>query len=294
MLQDQSGDITLVLPTFNRAGALRANLGAMLALEDVGEVIVINDGSTDDTIEACSEFDDPRLKLVSHERNLGVAKARNTGIENATRPWILFGEDDCRFPADYGAILRREGEQLGADIVGAPLLHVAGDDAAAAALAASSPRREAPPTMDEDNVFPKRPVRTPFLPARALVRRAVFDRIRFYEGYPSNAYREETDFFVQAARTGFVPLLTPETYCYQLETWDGGQHHSSTLRYEYWAVRNNWTFLRRHGTWLRSEGLIDGIVHSQVEFVLRRVRITATGAIRARMRRLRARGAGTR
>jgi glycosyltransferase involved in cell wall biosynthesis len=294
VLEDRSGDISLVLPTFNRAGALRANLGAMLALEDVGEVIVINDGSTDDTIEACSEFDDARLKLVTHERNLGVASARNTGIDTATRPWILFGEDDCRFPADYGAILRREGELLGADIVGAPLLRVAGDDADAAALAAASPRRERPPTMDEDNVFTERPVRTPFLPARALVRRAVFDRIRFFEGYPSNAYREETDFFVQAARTGFVLFLTPATYCYQLETWDGGQHHSSALRYEYWAVRNNWTFLRRHGAWLSTQGLIDGVVRSQVEFVLRRVRTTATGAIRARVHRRRLRRERTR
>jgi glycosyltransferase involved in cell wall biosynthesis len=276
-------DISLVLPTFNRANALRENLDVMLALQGIGEVIVVDDGSTDDTVEVCRGFDDPRLKLVSHERNFGVATARNTGVGVASGAWILFSEDDCRFPVDYAIVLRQTAERNDGDIVGAPLLHVEGTDDSVGKLAASLPRTSRVPAMDDVDVFPLTTIETPFLPARVLVRRAVFERLNFYEGFPVNGYREETDFFVQAARSGFRCLLTSDTYCYQLKTWRGGQHHSSPLRYEYWTLRNNWRFLRRHGRWLAERSYIRGVVSAQVQFTLRRARVVGTGYMRARL-----------
>ena len=294
---DQHRRISLVLPTYNRAQALRANLGVMLALADVAEVIVVDDGSSDDTAEVCERFADARVRVIRHPHNRGVAAARNTGIDAASGDWLLFGEDDCRFPSDYTSVLRAEGERHGGDIIGAPVLHLVGTDADAAELAARAPRRTIGTSMDASNAFPAQTVQTPFLPAPALVRRAVFERVRFYDGFPVNGYREETDFFVQAARAGFRCLLTPNTYCYQLNTWDGGQHHASPLRYEYWALSNNWRFLRRHGAWLRSEGYIDGLTRAQLRFVLRRAVTVVSGMARARFARARdalssARGAG--
>jgi glycosyltransferase involved in cell wall biosynthesis len=281
--------ITVVLPTYNRAYALRRNLGSLLALEDVQEIVVVNDGSTDETDAVCAEITDPRLKLVSYAANRGVAAARNIGVDAAAGAWILFGEDDCRFPSDYATVLLAEAVRLGADIVGAPLLHLASTDEGSAAFAASAPRRSVPPTMDDTDVFPAAPMCTPFLPARALVRHEVFDEVRFYEGFTSNGYREETDFFTQAARSGFVCFLTGATYCYQLDTWDGGQHHSSPLSYEYWAARNNWTFLRRHGVWLKEQGHIRGLYRAQIGFMIQRLVKVAKGVLRARLGRLRAR-----
>lgn len=282
---DERARISLVLPTYNRAQALRANLGVMLALEDLDEVIVVDDGSSDDTGEVCERFADARLRVIRHPHNRGVAAARNTGIAAASGEWVLFGEDDCRFPSDYTTVLRTEGERHGGDIVGAPVMHLDGTDADAAQLAASAPRRAIGMSMDASATFPPETVQTPFLPAPALIRRAVFDRIRFYDGFPVNGYREETDFFVQAARAGFRCLLTPHTYCYQLSTWDGGQHHASPLRYEYWALSNNWRFLRRHGDWLLAQGYIDGVTSAQLRFVLRRGMTVAAGMARARIAR---------
>jgi GT2 family glycosyltransferase len=282
-----SDGISFVLPTFNRAAALRANLANMLAIEDVDELIVVDDGSSDDTAAVCEAITDERLKLVRHERNMGVARARNTGVEAASGAWVLFGEDDCRFPPDYGVKLRAEAERLSADIVGAPLLHVAGTDDEIAAIAAAAPRRAEPPSMDEVAVFPLEAVHTPFLPARVLVRSEVFERVRFYEDFLSNGYREETDFFLQAARAGFDLVLTPATFCYQFETWRGGQHHSSSLSYEYWTFRNNWRFLKRHGAWLSEHGHIRSPIAAQLEFLALRLRVVAAGVTRARVQRLR-------
>jgi GT2 family glycosyltransferase len=279
-------DIYLVLPTYNRAEALRANLASILALRDIAEVIVVDDGSTDDTLDACGEFEDRRLRVISHPVNRGVAAARNTGVEATKGAWVLFGEDDCRFPVDYASTLRAEAERHEADIVGAPLLHTGAQEAQVPQIAAAAPRRERP-SMEEVGVFPSAAIETPFLTALSLVRKSVFERVRFHEVFAVNGYREETDFFVQAARADFRCILTPATYGYQLQTWHGGQHHSSTLRYEYWTLRNNWRFLSRHGAWLAEHGYIPGRVRAQLRFAGLRGRVLLLGASGARLRRLR-------
>lgn len=288
MRNGDSDTISFVLPTYNRAAALRANLDKMLQIEHVDEVVVVDDGSSDDTAAVLDALDDPRVKVVRHPHNKGVAAARNSGVRAASGAWVLFGEDDCRFPPDYALTLRAEAHRHGADIVGAPLLHVDSTDEEVAEVAARAPRRDAPPTMDEVDVFPRQAMLTPFLPARVLVRRSVFDQVQFYEGFDSNAYREETDFFVQAAQRGFTLLLTPDTYCYQFDTWNGGQHHSSSLSYEYWTLRNNWRFLRRNGAWLREQGHIASLPAAQLSFAIRRAGIVARGVLRARLARARA------
>ncbi len=276
--------ITLVVPTYNRADALRANLGTMLQIADIAEVIVVDDGSVDDTLAACEQFADGRLRVISHPTNQGVASARNTGVAVAMGAWVLFGEDDCRFPIDYANVLRAEARRHTADLVGAPLLHKWSTDEDIDKVAAAAPRRERP-SMEEVGVFPLQPIETPFIPARALVRATVFERVHFYEGFPVNGYREETDFFVQAVRAGFRCLFTPATYCYQFDVWSGGQHHSSTPHYEYWAMCNNWRFLRRHGAWLAEQGYIHGPVASQMRFVGSRLWTVTSGVVRARVRR---------
>jgi GT2 family glycosyltransferase len=286
-------DISLVVPTFNRVAALRENLADMLSLEGLCEVILVDDGSTDETLEFCRELDDRKLRVVSHGHNRGLPAARNTGAQQSRGAWVLFGEDDCRFPPDYAVILREVARREEADIVGAPLLRVFGADKAAAGeaaakAAASAPRSRLPPTMDQDSVFPAVPISTPFLPARSLVRREVFRTVSFDESYVVNAYREETDFFVQASRAGFRCLLTAETYCYQRSSFSGGASQTSRLRYEYWTLRNNWTFLRRHGSWLIEQGYIRGPVTAQARFTVRRVVGTGQGVLRARLHRLRA------
>ena len=285
MIASEREDITMVVPTYDRAAALRANLESALALHDIAEVIVVDDGSTDDTSQACREFHDERLRVIRHPSNRGVAAARNTGIAAANGAWILFGEDDCRFPSDYATVLRAEAGRHSADIIGAPMLHFRGADGEAAAFAAASPRVEKL-SMENMSAFPVRAVETPFIPARALVRKSVFDRVSFYEGFPVNGYREETDFFVQAVRAGFRCMLTPATYCYQAGFWGGGQHHSSTLRYEYWTLRNNWRFLRRHAAWLVEHGYIRGAIASQGQFAAARAGIVISGAVRTRARRV--------
>jgi glycosyltransferase involved in cell wall biosynthesis len=87
--------VSVVVPTLNRAGMLRQALCSALDQEDVElEVIVVDDGSTDETPEMLGQLGDERIRVIRHPRPEGVARARNAGIESATGEWIAFLDDD--------------------------------------------------------------------------------------------------------------------------------------------------------------------------------------------------------
>jgi len=64
------------------------------------QVIVVNDGSTDKSLEICGNFTDRRIKLIDR-RHQGVSHARNIGIENATGEYICFVDADDCFNDEY-------------------------------------------------------------------------------------------------------------------------------------------------------------------------------------------------
>jgi glycosyltransferase involved in cell wall biosynthesis len=89
-------EISVVIPTRNRRGLLsRAALRSALSQEEVDhEVIVVDDGSTDDTSAWLRELGEPRLRVVRLEERRGVAAARNAGIDAARGVWVAFLDDD--------------------------------------------------------------------------------------------------------------------------------------------------------------------------------------------------------
>jgi GT2 family glycosyltransferase len=89
-------DVTVVIPTRDRWTLLAsAALPAALGQEDVDvEVVVVDDGSSDETPERLAELTDPRLRTVRHAESRGVARARNAGIVTARGEWLAFLDDD--------------------------------------------------------------------------------------------------------------------------------------------------------------------------------------------------------
>jgi glycosyltransferase involved in cell wall biosynthesis len=231
------------------------------------------------------ELGDERLRLIRNPGPPGLSASRNAGVADASGAWILFGEDDCRFPPDYAVVLKREAFAHDAQIAGAPWIHVdAGVDALArlAELRGSAP---AEPRIDAHGGVPATTVETPFIPAPALIRRDVFDNVSFDEGYTGNAYRQETAFFVQAVRSGYRCILTPFTASYQQQQWDEGGARSAPLAYELSTLRNNWRFMRLHGDWLTRQGYIPGKLRFQAAFTAERITKTVRGVVSARLAR---------
>lgn len=85
--------VSIIMPTFNRADTIKRAIRSVQAQTFTDwELIVVDDGSTDDTaarIEGC----DPRLKLIRQE-NQGTAGARNTGLRASAGSYIAFLDSD--------------------------------------------------------------------------------------------------------------------------------------------------------------------------------------------------------
>lgn len=91
--------VSIILPTYNRAEFIRASLDSVFAQTYMNwELIIIDDGSTDDTVEILKEYDDSRIKYL-YQENQGVSAARNTGIEVCRGEVIaLLDSDDQWLP----------------------------------------------------------------------------------------------------------------------------------------------------------------------------------------------------
>lgn len=93
--------VSIMMPFLNRETTLPRAIPSVLAqtFQD-WELIAIDDGSTDRSVEVVQSFNDPRIRVVRHERNLGVASARNTAIKASTGEFIaLLDSDDEWLPA---------------------------------------------------------------------------------------------------------------------------------------------------------------------------------------------------
>lgn len=95
--------VSVVLPCLNEA----ANVAEAVSLASLAarraalahEVIVVDDGSTDDTLSIAAGLAtaDPAVRVIVHEHNLGYGAALRSGIEVARQPWILLTDADLQF-----------------------------------------------------------------------------------------------------------------------------------------------------------------------------------------------------
>ncbi len=86
--------VSVIIPTFNRAKWVKRAVSSVLfqTFEDY-EVVVVDDGSTDGTLDGLEVFSG-RIKCLAHGSNRGVSAARNTGIRAGTAPYLAFLDSD--------------------------------------------------------------------------------------------------------------------------------------------------------------------------------------------------------
>jgi len=87
--------VSVIIRTYNRAYIVAEAIESALK-QTYGdyEVLVVDDGSTDNTPEVVQAFQDPKLRYIRHERNQGVGAACNTGVLHAQGEFIAFLDSD--------------------------------------------------------------------------------------------------------------------------------------------------------------------------------------------------------
>jgi dolichol-phosphate hexosyltransferase len=100
--------LSVIMPVLNESRTVRLALNRLLAtpMPSPMEVVVVDDGSTDDTWETLLTIDDPRVVLERHEKNRGKGAAVLTGVSVATGTHVLVFDADLEYdPADIPRLL---------------------------------------------------------------------------------------------------------------------------------------------------------------------------------------------
>jgi glycosyltransferase involved in cell wall biosynthesis len=108
--------ISVVIPSYNRAGTIKRAVDSVLnqTYPDI-EVIVVDDGSTDNTKTVLSEISDKRFRYI-YQENAGACAARNNGIKHAIGEYIAFQDSDDAWRPEKLERQLKTMQQYNADI----------------------------------------------------------------------------------------------------------------------------------------------------------------------------------
>jgi len=95
VVTQNSPKVSVVLPTYNGAKYIRQSIDSCLKQTYSNiELIIVDDGSTDETFEIIDSYEDKRIKFIEHKKNRGLPHALNTGFKNATGEYLTWTSDD--------------------------------------------------------------------------------------------------------------------------------------------------------------------------------------------------------
>ncbi|MBN2466486.1 glycosyltransferase family 2 protein [candidate division WOR-3 bacterium] len=103
--------VSVVVPVWNAVDYVREAVGSALAQPETDEVILVEDGSPDNSLEVCSQLasEYPKVRLLRHwdGKNHGASASRNLGMANATADYIAFLDaDDWYLPGRFAEAKR--------------------------------------------------------------------------------------------------------------------------------------------------------------------------------------------
>jgi glycosyltransferase involved in cell wall biosynthesis len=95
MGKNKNQTVSVIIPAYNRAHSVGRAIRSVLNQTYQGfEIILVDDGSTDDTEGVVRSLNDDRIRYIRHDENKGAAAARNTGITAALGKYIAFQDSD--------------------------------------------------------------------------------------------------------------------------------------------------------------------------------------------------------
>src|SRR6266404_9196410 len=100
-MQGKTNLVSVIIPAFNAAAFIEDTIKSVYGQTYTNwEVIVIDDGSTDNTAFICEQFDHSKVK-ITRQKNAGVAVARNNGLLLAKGEYVVFFDADDLMTPDF-------------------------------------------------------------------------------------------------------------------------------------------------------------------------------------------------
>ena len=253
-------NVSVVLPPFNRARLLPITIPTYFQ-EDVSEVILADDCSSDNTAEVVKELQTrfPTLRYFRNEVNSKQPYTQNVAISKVQSEYIYFGDDDSvLYPGSIRNLLNVMREK-NADIVGGRALALFFPEQIDELDEFLSHYRnriatEANQIVDLSTLSTnftytvKEPIRVPFCHASCLCKTQVAREMQFDVKIEGNAYREETDFLIRATLAGYTIYYTSSANQINLPSamCSGGARSKNHRHWAENAIRNNDYFIDKN------------------------------------------------
>jgi Predicted glycosyltransferases len=264
--------VSVIIPSYNRAKLLPQVLPSYLQKE-VAEVIIVDDASMDNTKEVVEGLirNEARVRYIRLEQNSKQPHAQNVGVAAVRYPYIYFADDDSFLTeGTIGNLLQVLNEEK-CDIAAAKALYMHSEeelqDIEGYILKETSGK-----AISEDDIFfdfnrlkadttlhYARLSRIDMCQACFMIKTEFARKLHFDENLKWNAYREETDYLLQAIRQGAVLYGVPNAYQINLPRKTikgGGAHVHGKLLTLMHTVYNNHYFLKKHYSFLKKTNRI--------------------------------------
>lgn len=229
--------------------------------EDVSEVILVDDCSSDNTAEVVKELQTrfPTLRYFRNEVNSKQPYTQNVAISKVQSEYIYFGDDDSvLYPGSIRNLLNVMREK-NADIVGGRALALFFPEQIDELDEFLSHYRnriatEANQIVDLSTLSTnftytvKEPIKVPFCQASCLCKTQVAREMQFDVKIEGNAYREETDFLIRATLAGYTIYYTSSANQINLPSamCSGGARSKNHRHWAENAIRNNDYFIDKN------------------------------------------------
>ncbi|WP_127717975.1 glycosyltransferase family 2 protein [Halobacteriovorax sp. HLS] len=251
--------ITLIVPTFNRAYALKQVLDTFYTQEDVSEVIFIDDCSEDDTKEVVDQFSkkypEIQTKYFRNNENFGASYGRKLGYQQASNEYVMYCDDDEFLGELYAKTCLEKLLSSGADVVSGRHFYREVGESFESSLSRFGDG------LNNDVVFDKfrfqiktdsihrTDIEVPFTHAIFLTKKSLLEKYSFDVFYSKgNGFREESDFQLNLFCNGGRILVTNDVHCIHMnlsEVKSGGQRVSRLERF-YWTLYYTNYFMNKY------------------------------------------------
>ena len=263
-------NVSVIISSYNRSHVLKKTIPTFI--QDVTlEVIIVDDGSGDDTRARVSELRKKydTIKYIRLREHKGLPFAKNVGVRKARGKYIFFGDDDSVLYDGTLHRLRDAIEQYPADIAGAN-----GSYATNMGQIRNMDRYISKIHVNPFDTKCMADLNTGvfsfdykideiteglYVMASFMIKAELAKTMRFDVGYIGNAAREDMDYLVRQAKWGRKMVYVPFTYEIDLPksyVKGGGCHDLKLWKHCLFILRNDDRFINRHYHFLKERGYI--------------------------------------